>query len=409
MLEQLKSESKTIAAPLLRVGTYSLLVNLLLVVAKLVLSIITGSLTLRADSIHSLIDVFGSIAIILGIAISGRKSKAFPYGLYKVENVISVIISLLLFLTAYEIIREAITRKVVPVPYSGWVLVAVAALILVPFLFGRYEVIRGKKLNSPSLIADGNQFKADVLSSSVVFFAILGQHFGLPLDRIAAGIIALFIVRSGWGILSSGMRVLLDASIDQDTLEQIRLLLQGDPIVTNVVDVTGRNSGRYIFVEAVVRLRITDLHTAHLVNKRIEEKIRETVPKVDRVLIHYEPQNKTQLRYAVALNSSREEISPHFGESPYFALLDINLKERRLLRQEIVVNPHMDLTKGKGRGINVSEFLLNHKPDIIVTRENLAGKGPGYAFANAGTEIMQTEATSLSKLLVLLLADLSDR
>ena len=128
---------------------------------------------------------------------------------------------------------------------------------------------------------------------------------------------------------------------------------------------------------------------------------------MDRVLIHYEPQSKTQLRYAVALSSPRGEISQHFGESPYFALVDINLKERRLQRQEIVVNPHMDQTKG--RGIKVAEFLLNHKPDIVVARENLVGKGPGYAFAEAGTETMQTEAMSLSKLLGQLLAGLSDR
>jgi len=407
MLRKFKSESKTTATPLLKVGIYSLLVNLLLVVAKLVLSIIAGSLALRADSIHSLVDVFGSIALILGIAISGRKSKRFPYGLYKVENVVSVIISLLLFLTAYEIVQEAITSETVPIAYSGWVLGAVAALILVPFFFGRYEVSTGKKLNSPSLIADGSQFKADVLSSSVVFFALLGQRFGFPLDRIASGVIALFIVRAGWGLLSSGMRVLLDASIDQDTLEQIRSVVREDPTVSTVESVTGRNSGRYIFVEAIVMLRVYDLERAYLVGKRIEDKIRERVPNVDRVLIHYEPQSKTQLRYAVALSSPRGEISQHFGESPYFALIDIALKERRLQRQEIVANPHLDLTKG--RGIKVAEFLLEHKPDVVVARENLSGKGPGYAFADAGTETMQTQATSLSQLLVQLLAGLSDR
>jgi len=407
MLRIFKRKSKTTATPLLRIGIYSLLVNLLLVVAKLVLSIIAGSLALRADSIHSFVDVFGSIALILGIAISSRKSKRFPYGLYKVENVVSVIISLLLFLTAYEIVQKAIASETVPIAHSGWVLGAVAALTLVPFFFGRYEVSTGKKLNSPSLIADGSQFKADVLSSSVVFFALLGQRFGFPLDRIASGIIALFIVRAGWGLLNSGMRVLLDASIDQDTLEQIRSVVREDPTVTTVENVTGRNSGRYIFVEAVVTLRISDLKRAHSVSKRIEDKIREKVPNVDRVLIHYEPQSKTKLRYAVALSNPQEEISQHFGESPYFALIDIDLKERRLQRQEIVMNPHMDLTKG--RGIKVAQFLLDHKPDIVVARENLSGKGPGYAFADAGIETMQTQATSLSQLLVQLLAGLSDR
>lgn len=382
---------------LLRVGIYSLLVNLALVGAKLTLSIIAGSLALRADAIHSLVDVFGSIALILGLFISGRKSKSFPYGLYKVENLVSVIISVLLFLTAYEIVREAITGEMVAVPYGGWVLGVVGALILVPFLFGRYEVSVGKKVNSPSLIADGSQFKADVLSSSVVFFALIGQRFGLPLDRIAAAVIALFIVRAGWGLLANSMRVLLDASIDQGTLEQVRLVIMAEPAVSGVQDVTGRNSGRYFFVEAVVTLRISDLERAHSVSERIEDRIRKTVPNVDRVLIHYEPQSKTQLRYAVALTSTQGKISQHFGESHYFALVDVDFKEKKVQRQEIVANPHLDLTKGKG--IKVAEFLLSYKPDVIVARENLSGKGPGYAFAEAGVETIQTEAKSLDEFL----------
>jgi len=89
--------------PVSRVAVLSLLVNLTLVGIKLTLSYFSGSLALRADAVHSLVDVFGSTALILGIFISGRKSKSFPYGLYKVENLVAVIISLLLFLTAYEI------------------------------------------------------------------------------------------------------------------------------------------------------------------------------------------------------------------------------------------------------------------------------------------------------------------
>lgn len=178
---------------------YSLLVNLAVVGAKFVLSIVAGSLALRADAIHSLVDVFGSIALILGLIISGRKTKSFPYGLYKVENLVSVIIALLLFLAAYEIVREAITGETTAALYTRWVLGAVSALILVPLLFGRYEVGVGKTVNSPSIIADGSQFKADVLSSSVVFIALIGQHFGLPLDRIAAVVIAVLIVRGRMG------------------------------------------------------------------------------------------------------------------------------------------------------------------------------------------------------------------
>ena len=67
--------------PVSRLAVFSLLVNLSLVGIKLILSHLSGSHALRADAVHSMVDVFGSTALILGIFISGRKSKSFPYGL----------------------------------------------------------------------------------------------------------------------------------------------------------------------------------------------------------------------------------------------------------------------------------------------------------------------------------------
>jgi cation diffusion facilitator family transporter len=392
------NEEKTLVkTPMVRIGIYSLAVNLILVAAKLSLSFVTGSLALRADAIHSLVDVFASIALILGLVISGRKSRNFPYGLYKVENLVSAIISLLLFFTAYEIVSEAISNKAVLVPYGGWVLAIVAILILVPFFFGRYELTVGRKYNSPSLIADGSQFRADVLGSSIVFIGLLAQLFGFPLDRIAAGIIALFIVYAAWGLLMNSMRVLLDASISHELIEKIRSVIEAEPAVSVVRSLVGRNSGRYIFVEADINMRITDLKKAHLTSEEIERKIRVEIPNIDRVLIHYEPQTKTQIRYAVPLSNREGQLSDDFGKAPYFAVIDIDNKQTMVLRQEIIANPFREIEKG--RGIMVAEFLLKYKPDIVIAKESLLGKGPGYALAYAGTETLQTEAKSLEELL----------
>jgi cation diffusion facilitator family transporter len=383
--------------PCLRIGIYSLLVNLSLVAIKLFLSFVSGSLALRADGIHSLVDVFASIALIIGLVLSRRKNKNFPYGLYKVENIVSVIISLLLFFTAYEIAAEAIGSKTVVVAYDGWVLGTVAVLILVPFFFGRYELKAGRRYNSPSLIADGSQFTVDVLGSTIVFLALLGQLFGFPLDRIAAGIIALFITHAAWGLLVSSMRVLLDASVSYEILDKIRSLIQAESAVSTIQNLIGRNSGRYIFVEANITTRTMDMKKAHLISQRIEQNIRAAVPNIDRILIHYEPEMKTWLRYAVPLSNREGQISEDFGISPYFALVDIDSKEKVVLRQEIISNPCSDLEKG--RGIKAAEFILAHKPDIVVTRESLTGKGPGYALAEAGTEVLQTEFQTLDAIL----------
>ncbi len=385
-----------------RVALYSLLLNLSLVFTKLVLSIVTGSLALRADAIHSLVDVFGSLALIMGLVISSRKSSSFPYGLYKVENMVSIVISLLLFLTAYEIVLEALTVGRSINPYGEWVLLVAGLMIPIPLLFGRFEVRAGQKANSPSLIADGSQFKVDAFTASIVLFALIGQRYGIPLDKIAAIVIAIFVVKAGWSILVSGMRVLLDASVDVQTLEKIRAAIEAEPAVSAVKAVTARNSGRYLFVEANVALRITNLTKAHQASERIENKIREAVPHVDRIIIHYEPQSKTQIRYVIPLADATGEISLHFGEAPFFALVEIDMQQKIVSRQEVLANPYKDLAKG--RGLRVAEFLLGSKPDIVLTRENLSGKGPGYAFAEAGVETITTEVESLENLTKDLLA-----
>lgn len=368
---------------------------------------ILGSLALRADAVHSLVDVFASMALILGLVVSGRKSENFPYGLYKVENIVSVIISLLLFLSAYEIALEAIRGNQTAIGLEGWILIAVAILILVPLVFGSYEVGVGKKANSPSLLADGSQFKADVLTSSFVFLSLLGQSFGLPLDRYAAFVIAFFIIKAGWEILVSGMRVLLDASVDAKTLEKIRHLVRDEPVVSTVKEIVARNSGRYLFVEVNLALRITDLKRAHLASQHIEEKIRNEIPNVDRVIIHYEPFSKTLFRYVVPLADIGGKVGHYFGESPYFALIDIDSELRKLQGQSIVVNPHKDLPKGKG--LKVAQLLLSFKPDIILTKESLEGKGPGYAFAEAGVETIQIDPSSLEELVNKLVIELNGK
>ncbi|MHB8118252.1 MAG: cation diffusion facilitator family transporter [Methanothrix sp.] len=390
-------ENPSVETPsVMRVALYSLMFNLALVGAKLLLSSLSGSLALRADAVHTMVDVLASLALILGLKISERKSQSFPLGLYKVENLASIAISFLLFATAYEIVLEAVLGEAEPIHYPGFVLYAVAAIIPLPFLFGSFQIRVGKQTGSPSLIADGVQHKADVLTSALVFLALIAQSVAFPLDRIAAAIIALVIVKEGWEILVDGMRVLLDASVDAKTLEKIRVLIMESPEVASIKELVARNSGRYLFVQANLILRITDLKRAHLASERIESRIRRELPHVDRMLIHYEPSMQSSLRYASPLQDVQGTLGEHFGESPYFALVEIDLQEMKLAKQEIVANPYKDLAKGKG--LKVAQFLLTYKPDVILCKESLSGKGPGYAFAEAGVKTTQTGAKTLEEL-----------
>ena len=81
--------------------------------------------------------------------------------------------------------------------------------------------------------------------------------------------------------------------------------------------------------------------------------------------------------------------------------MDIDTGTHQVLRQQTVSNPHLALKKGKG--IRVAQFLLGFKPDVVLTNEDLAGKGPGYAFADAGIETLQTGAKTVNELVQQLL------
>jgi len=199
----------------------------------------------------------------------------------------------------------------------------------------------------------------------VVFISVLGHRLGVPLDRPGALVIVGLIAWAGWQVLSDGMRVLLDVSLDANTLTQIREVLASQPGVAVVKSVTERNSGRYRFIEADVELRTHDLDKAHQFSERIEAAFREQVPYVDRVLIRYEPMAKPEERIAVPLDSTDGTLSKHFGTAPYFALVDRRMADGAELRREILLNPYRELPQG--RGIKVARWLLDHGVDVLAT------------------------------------------
>jgi len=378
-----------------RVAWASIAINILLSLLNLTIAAASGSLAVAAEMVHNLVDLVASVAVLAGVKISERHSRTFPYGLYKVENVVAVGVAILIFYTGYEIAREAIFAEPGATTVSAWMLAGVALSAAIPLAFSVYETQIGRKLNSPSLMADAKEYRVHVFSSGVVFLALIGQMIGYPVDRYAALVIVVLIAKTGWDLLLDGMRVLLDASLDSETLDQVRAVVDAEPAVTEVRSLVGRNAGRYRFLELDVSLRVDDLERAHAVSQRLERTIREQVPHLERVLIHYEPQVRTHLRYAVPLSDTLGTVSAHFGESPYFALIRVRLVGGQIEHQEILANPHQAVEKAKG--IRVAEWLVSLKTDVVLLREDVQGKGPAYVFADAGVEVCLTQAATLTE------------
>ncbi len=140
-----------------KIGFCSIGVNVLLVGLKGGLAVFSGSVALMADAIHSATDLISSITVLAGIKISKRKSKNFPYRLYKVENFVSLLTSLFIFLAGNEIVKtvffEPFTLKREYLPYAMGGLVAA---MTITFVFSRYELRQGKGIKvSEWLLAKG--------------------------------------------------------------------------------------------------------------------------------------------------------------------------------------------------------------------------------------------------------------
>jgi len=245
-----------------RTAFYAFVLNLGLAVMKGVLAFYTSSLAVTAGAIDSGTDAAASLVLYAGLKLSTRKTPSFPLGLYKVENVISVFVALSIFFAGYEIAREIFSSA----PSSPEISVSVVILLLVGvaaiYLFGRYAMRAGQKTESPTLIAEAKHRQVDVVSSIMVLVSILPIYFGwdtkilgISIDHIAAGAVLIFIGRAGWGLLSDGMRVLLDASLDFETLNRVRDILAHHPMVVKVQSLTGRNAGRFRFLQASIIIR----------------------------------------------------------------------------------------------------------------------------------------------------------
>jgi cation diffusion facilitator family transporter len=378
-----------------RWGWYSIGINVVLAALNWVVAWASGSLAVQAEMVHNLVDLLTAIGVLVGLKLATRKSRAFPYGLYKVENVISVILGIMTFLTAYEIARDALFAEAVVATVDPWMFGGVVVATAIPLVFSHFELRAGREANSPALIADAREYRAHVFTTGVVLASLVGQWFNLPLDRIAALVIVVAIVKTGWELLADGMRVLLDASLDPETIDKIRQAIAAEPTVAEVVDVTGRNAGRYRFVEATVTLRVQDLGKAEAATQRIEALVHEACPYVDRVLIHAEPVQRTHLWYVLPLADREGTLSAHFGDAPYFAMVQLRLSDGAIEEQRTLPNPFLEQDKAKG--IQVAEWLVQEKADLVLLKEDLQGKGPVYVFGDAGIRLEQTDAGTVGE------------
>ena len=373
-----------------RWGWYSVLVNVLLASLHGLIAWMSGSLAVFAELVHNLIDLLGAVAVLVGIRLAARTSRAFPYGLYKIESLVAVGLAGLVLLTAYEVARDALFAPPGDLNAEPWMFGLLVLTTAVPLIFSHFQMRVGLAGHSPALIADAREYRVHAFTTGLAIVGLASQWLGMPLDRLAAGLIVVAVLKTAWDLLADAMRVLLDASLEAETLSAIRAVIEADPMVTQLNWVTGRNAGRYHFVEAGLSLRATSRKKVEVALRRIENAVRKAVPRIERLVVQLEPAASADACYALPLAEVDGPISEHFGEAPYFVILTLRGDDQSLVERRVVSNPYRTLERGKG--IRVAEWLIGQKVDVVLSREVLHGRGPAYVFRDAGVELKATEA-----------------
>ncbi len=270
----------------------------LLIVMKLVASIITGSIAIRADALHSFIDLLGVIIGYVGIRISGKppdEQHAFGHG--KVENISAVVIAVLIFVAAGSIVYTAVKRLIaggtVELVTVG-IYVTVAAIVI-NVSASWYALRVARFTDSVALEATARDMLADVLSSCAVLVGlILVRLTGLAvLDPIVALLVAVLIGRTAYMTMKKSLGGLVDVKLPDAEEAEIK-----SSIVEHYSELVGfhklrtRKSGsqRYIDLHLVMPKNI-HIEEAHQLCDHLEQDIKDKLRHAS-VTIHVEPCNE---------------------------------------------------------------------------------------------------------------------
>ncbi len=333
----------------------SLAVNLLQSFLKLVAGIFTGSLSLIGEAFHSFADSFVSLLAFFAILFSEKKSKRFPYGLYKLENLGAILIGVVLLLVAYEVFSRALSFQVsVREEYLGLGLGVVVFSLLSSLSLSFLERRAGKRLNSPALVADSYHTLTDALGSSLVLMSLLSVYMGYQLDAYFAMGVSALIAYTALSILKRELSVLLDVSVDAKTLEEVRSIILSFEEVKGIKHLFMRSSGGKLFADITLTLDCKSFIRAHEVVDSVEMALKEAFHNMEMVFIHYEPDDcSTKIAVLVdevdevasKFSTAKKAIIFQEGEKAKVLSLE-NMEEREIsesLSQEgvkVVVSGH---------------------------------------------------------------------
>ena len=279
------------------VAGLSIVSNVILSLLKIAAGIVSGSLSIISEAIHSMSDLLASFITFFSVIKSSKPAdEDHPFGHGKYEDMSGLIEGLLIVLASFYIIFEAAKKIVLNLPIEiesniGITVMLIAVIMNIIVSATLFKV--AKESNSISLYADGEHLRTDVYSSfGVMVGLILIKITGYTiLDPIIAILTAVFIYRAGYSILKKAFMNLLDHSLPESDLEKIRAIVKSypDSVILKENGIRARQVGPIDDIDLVLQFpEDTSICECHKICEGIEIKIREIFVNAS-ISIHPEP------------------------------------------------------------------------------------------------------------------------
>lgn len=261
---------------------------------KLIIGVITGSLGILSEALHSGLDLIAALITYFSVRVSDKPAdKDHHYGHGKIENLSAFFETILLLITCVWIIYEAVSRLIsgnVHIEVTIWSYIVVVSSIIIDFTRSRALSRVAKKYNSQALEADALHFSTDIWSSVVVLIGLIAANFGFYYaDSIAALAVAMIVIYVCYKLGKKAIDVLLDKA-PSSLYEKIETSMKQIKEISQFHDIKIRTSGAYTFVEVNIHVDAgLSIQEAHEISHKAEQEILKIVEKCE-IHIHMEPE-----------------------------------------------------------------------------------------------------------------------
>lgn len=289
------NNKQIIAGRQIKSVTYlGIVINVALTIVKVVIGLLSGSLALLADGIHSLSDIATDAVVLLGLRLSSKEpDQSHPYGHGRAETFSAGLVALVLIVVGGAMIyyaTMAIARDEMTTPRIGVLIAAMFSIAAKEWLYRVTQKVAIRS-NSPALYANAWHHRSDAFSSIAVVIGFISLKFGFGHgDQTAAVAVGLMIIFVGVRVIGDCMRELAESAIDTDTTEHIKKIINSDSSIRHWHKLRTRTVGREVFLDLHILVDPKlNIAAAHEIAERLENALDKEISRPVNITVHIEP------------------------------------------------------------------------------------------------------------------------